>query len=188
MKHPIFLDVRGVPVIVIGGGPVAERKARALVAGGARVTVIAPEATEAIRAWADANQVRLELRGYEHGDLAGARLAYAATDDEATNQAVREEATSRRVWLNVADRPESCDFFAPAVVRRGRVMVAISTGGASPALAARLRETLEAELPPGLADLADRLADLREECRREGRPLADLRGQIERMIDAVLRK
>ncbi|MGE5359845.1 MAG: bifunctional precorrin-2 dehydrogenase/sirohydrochlorin ferrochelatase [Bacteroidales bacterium] len=188
MKHAIFLDLRGRPVVVIGGGAVAERKIESLLDAGARVTVIAPDVTDLIARWTDAQRVRLERRRYLAGDLAGAQLAYAATDDEAANHAVREEASARGVWLNVADQPQSCDFFAPAVVQRGRVAIAISTDGASPALAARLRERLDADLPAGLDRLVDELAELRERCRREGRPLSEVRERVERMIDDVLRK
>ncbi len=185
-KHPVFLDVRGRDVVVLGGGAVAERKVRALVGSGAHVTVVTPEATAAIEEWAAAGRVRLEKRRYQRGDLRGARLAYAATGDAAANREARDEADAGRVWLNVADEPSLCDFFEPAVVRRGRLTVAISTDGASPALAARLRERLGSELGDEYADLLEKLADLRARYRREGRDLSHARDEIERLIDSLL--
>jgi siroheme synthase-like protein len=185
-KHPIVLDLRGRDVVVIGGGAVAERKIRALIEAGARAAVIAPEATAAIEAWAAAGEVRLVKRRYRRGDLCGARLAYAATGDAAANREARHEADLERVWLNVADEPSLCDFFEPAVVSRGRLTVAISTDGASPALAARMRALLERDLGPEYADLLEKLAELRDRYRREQRDLSDARDEIERMIDSLL--
>jgi siroheme synthase-like protein len=185
-RHPIFLDLRDQPAVVFGGGDVAARKIAGLIEAGARVTVVSPEIVETIRHWAEAGRVRLEQRRYQAGDLRGARLAYAATGDDAANRALRDEADRERVWLNVADEPALCDFFAPAVVRRGALTVAISTNGASPALAARLREKLEADLGEEYAAVLVRLAELRDRCRQQGRPLADARDEIERLIDGVL--
>jgi len=185
-RHPIFLDLRDQPVVVIGGGEVAARKIEALLEAGARVTVVSPNTVGRIRDWVDAGRVHLVQRRYGAGDLRGAKLAYAATGDADANKAVREEADREEVWLNVADEPILCDFFAPAVVRRGRLTVAISTDGTSPALAARLREKLEQDLGPEYADVLDRLAEMRARCREQGRPLSEARDQIERLIDRVL--
>lgn len=184
--HPIFLDLRDRPVVVIGGGEVAERKIAALLESGARVTVISPAVTEGIRGHAEAGRLRVELRPYRAGDLRGARLAYAATGDAALNRAVREEADNAGVWLNVADEPALCDFFAPAVVRRGDLTIAIGTEGASPALAARLREHLEQNLGTQYADLVEKLGLIRARYRAAGRPLSEAREEIERLIDTVL--
>jgi siroheme synthase-like protein len=185
-KHPIFLDLRDRPVVVIGGGRVGERKIEALIEAGAHVTVISPEVTARIRRWAEAGRVRLEQRPYQAGDLRGARVAYVAIGDPEANRAAREEADAEGVWLNVADEPALCDFFAPAVVRRGHLTVAISTGGTSPALAARLRKKLERDLGPEYADILEKLADLRARGRAERRPLSAVRDEIEHLIDEVL--
>ena len=185
-KHPIFLDLRDCPAVVIGGGGVAERRIEALIEAGARVTVVSPDLTARIRRWAEAGRVRLEERAYQAGDLRGARVAYVAIGDPEANRAAREEADAEGVWLNIADEPALCDFLTPAVVRRGRLTVAISTDGISPALAGRLRERLQRELGPQYADVLEKLADLRARCRAERRPLSAVRGEIERLIDQVL--
>ena len=185
-RLPIFLDLHDQPAVVIGGGEVAERKAAALLRTGARVTVVSPAATPAIEGWAAAGQVRLQRRPYRPGDLRGARLAYAATDDPAVNQAVRREAEAERVWLNVADQPSLCDFITPALVQQGELTVAISTDGASPALARRIREELEKCFGPDYAMALERLGALRERCRAEGRSPAEERGRFQRIVDGLL--
>ena len=185
-KHPIFLDLRDRPVVVVGGGPVAERKIDALLEAGARVTVIATDVTPAIEEWAQAGRVHVERRPYRPGDLGGARLAYAATGDADANRLARQDADAGGVWLNVADEPALCDFFTPAVARRGDLTVAISTNGASPALAARLRAKLQRDLGPEFAELLGQLAALRARYRRERRPLSAARQEIERLIDRLL--
>jgi precorrin-2 dehydrogenase/sirohydrochlorin ferrochelatase len=185
-KHPIFLDLRDRPVVVVGGGQVADRKIATLIEAGARVTVISPRVTGRIRRWAEAGRVRLEQRGYHAGDLHGARLAYVASGDREANRAVREEADAEGVWLNVADEPALCDFFAPAVVRRGHLAIAISTNGTSPALAARLRDRFERELGPEYAEVLEQLAELRARYRAQGRPLSEAREEIEHLIDGLI--
>ncbi len=184
--HPIFLDLRDRSVVVIGGGEIAARKIEALLDARARVTVVSPRVVERIQRWVEAGRVHLERRRYERGDLRRACLAYCATGDADANRVAREEADAEGVWLNVADDPALCDFFAPAVVRRGSLSVAISTNGASPALAARLREKLEEDLGEEYAAVLGRLEAVRARCREEGRPLSEVREEIERLIDQVL--
>lgn len=147
MKHyPVFLRVAGRTCVVIGGGHVAERKVDVLLRAGARVTVISPALTAGLAARAAAGEIGHACRGYVSGDLRGARLAYAATDDEQVQQNVVADARALGVWLNVVDRPELCDFITPAIVERGDLVIAATTGGASPALAKRIRQDLEADL------------------------------------------
>lgn len=135
--YPIFMRLRGLRVVVIGGGKVAARKAAGLAATGARVRVIAPRVARGIAA------AEIERRRYRPGDLAGVALAFAATDDRAVNHAVALEARRRRIPVNVADMAEECTFLVPARVRRGDIEIAISTGGRSPRLAKELRQQLE---------------------------------------------
>jgi len=135
--YPVFLDLRGRQVVVIGGGRVATRKVAGLREAGARVRVIAPQ----VRAGVAAD--RIERRRYRRGDLVGAVLAFAATDARAVNRAVAREARRLGIPVNVADSVEDCTFLAPARLRRGNVQIAVSTGGTSPRLARRLRERLE---------------------------------------------
>mgnify|MGYP001353847085 CR=1 FL=1 len=151
--YPAYLELRGHPCVVIGGGPIAERKVTTLLDAGARVTVVSPALTPALAALAETHEILHHERPYRHGDLAGAWLAYAATGDEAVHAAVAAEAAEARVFLNVVDRPRLCSFIVPAIVRRDPVAIAVSTGGASPALAKRLARELDATVGPewGLA-------------------------------------
>ena len=166
--YPAYLDLRDRRCVVVGAGIVAERKVEQLHAAGAHVTVVAPEATPRIAALADAGRIRLERRPYARGDLAGALLAFAAVDDDAVSRTVRDEATAGGVLLNVADAPDLCDFIAPAVVERGPVTLALSTGGASPALARKLREALETWPPLAWAGAAGVLSAVRRELLARG--------------------
>jgi precorrin-2 dehydrogenase/sirohydrochlorin ferrochelatase len=140
---PIFIDVSERTCIVIGGGEIAERKARSLIEAGANVVVISPDIISGLAVMNDAGEVRHLARAYRPGDLADAWLAFDATGDDATTIAVVAEARERGVPLNVADEPERCTFIAPSVLRRGSLQLAVATGGASPALARRIREELE---------------------------------------------
>ena len=182
----ISLSLRDRPAVVLGGGPIAQRRIDALLEAGARVTVVSAEVTPDIERWAAAGRISLERRRYRTGDLRGARVAFAATGDAEANRTAREEADAEGVWLNVADEPALCDFLMPAVVRRGRLTVGISTDGASPALAARLRRKLERDLGPEYAAILDKLADLRARYRKEGRPLSAARAEIDALIDTIL--
>ncbi len=151
--YPAYLELRGHPCVVIGGGPIAERKVTTLLDAGARVTVVSPAVTAALAALADTHEIVHHARPYRPGDLAGAWLAYAATGDETVHAAIATEAAEARVFLNVVDRPRLCSFIVPAIVRRDPVTIAISTGGASPALAKRLARELDETVGPewGLA-------------------------------------
>jgi siroheme synthase-like protein len=187
--YPICLDLRDRPCVVIGGGNVAARKVAGLVTCGARVTVVAPALAPALEALAQQGQITAHRRAYADGDLAGAALAIAATDAPQVNARVAAEARARGVWLNAADDPQRGDFILPAVVQRGDLQIAISTGGRSPALARRVREDLEARLPTEYADLLPLLADLRTELRREGVevPPARWHGAVDDYVLARLR-
>ena len=144
--YPAYLELRGRPCVVIGGGTIAERKVATLLEAGARVTVVSPRLSPGLAALADTHEVVHHPRPYRHGDLAGAWLAYAATDDDVVHAAIASEAAEARVFLNVVDRPRLCGFIVPAIVTRGPVAVAVSTGGASPALAKRLAHELDASV------------------------------------------
>jgi precorrin-2 dehydrogenase len=154
---PIFLKLTGRACVVIGAGHLAESKITSLRAADAAVTVIAPEASESIFEQAAAGELALQQRPYREGDLTGAFLVVAATDDPAVNRAVFAEATEKGVLCNAVDDPPFCDFYFPSVVRRGDLQLAISTAGNSPALAQQLRKELNEQLP---LDLGEWLADL----------------------------
>ncbi|MGH7413653.1 MAG: precorrin-2 dehydrogenase/sirohydrochlorin ferrochelatase family protein [Candidatus Rokuibacteriota bacterium] len=164
--YPAFLDLADRPCLVVGGGPVAEGKVEGLLAAGARVTVVSPAVTPRLAAWAETGQVQHVPRGYRPGDLAGRQLALVATDDRSVSGAVAVEGRERGVWVNAADEPARCVFILPAVIRRGRLVVAVSTSGASPAAARAIREELEGYLTDDHAMLVEVAADLRRDLRK----------------------
>src|ERR1700683_2134496 len=140
---PIFLDVTGRECLVAGGGEVAARKVESLLEAGARVTVVSPRVSPPLEALIARGLVTHIVRDYERGDIRGCALAYAATGDPKLHRELGAEARALGIPINVADVPELCTFIAPAVVKRGALQIAISTGGASPAFAARIRRELE---------------------------------------------
>ena len=164
--YPVNLVVAGRRCVVVGGGAVAARKADGLAAAGAQVTVIAPQVDPSIR---DLAGVTVLEREYRTGDLDGAWLAVAATDDAGVNRSVHADGEAARVWVNAVDDPPACSFTLPAVVRQGPVVVAVSTSGYSPALAGWIREKVAEQLGPEVALLAEWLSEAREEMKASGR-------------------
>ena len=170
--YPAFLDVKNRPCVIIGGGQVAEGKITSLLECGARIKMICPEVTPAVQTLADAGTLLWEKREYQEGDLEGAFLAIAATDNNSVNREIYREAEKRSVLLNVADVTHLCTFIAPSVVRRGEVTVAISTSGLSPALARKLREELQVSPVLDYAEMAPMISEVRLELRQEGAVVA----------------
>ena len=160
---PIFLKLTNRPCIVIGAGHLAESKIESLQTANARITVIAPAASDRIVAMADSGEITWHQREYAAGDLDGQFLAVAATNVPAVNRAVFAEAESAGVLINAVDDPPFCDFYFPSVVRRGDLQIAISTAGASPALAQRLRKEINELLPLDTGDWLAELGNLRRE-------------------------
>jgi precorrin-2 dehydrogenase/sirohydrochlorin ferrochelatase len=160
---PIFLKIAARPCMVIGAGNLAESKIESLRAAHAKVTVIAPAAHATIVDLAAAGEIEWQQREYVEGDLAGQFLVVAATDDAAVNRAVYREATEKNIICNTVDDPPFCNFYFPSVVRRGDLQIAISTAGASPALAQRLRKEINAQLPLDAGDWVADLGNLRRE-------------------------
>src|SRR5439155_27353605 len=146
--YPAILMLDGRLGVVIGGGVIGERKVRTLLDAGARVKVITPEATPRLKKLAGEDRIELLVREYERGDLKGAAVVIASTDERAVNQAIYEEGRDEGIPVNVVDDPPHCTFIAPSIVRRGDLMIAISTGGTNPAMAVRIREKLEKEFGP----------------------------------------
>ena len=151
---PAFLDLDGKPCIVVGGGEIAARKVRLLLAARARVTVVAPEVGDSIAALAADGSLTHVERSYAPEDLDEAWLAISATGDADVDAAVYADANARRVFCNAVDRQENCSYITPAIVDRSPVLVAVSSGGSAPVLARRIRERLEASLPARLGTLA----------------------------------
>lgn len=160
--YPVYLDIRDKPCVVIGGGNVSERKVLSLLNAGANVTVISPDITAKINCLKEEGKVAVIRRLYSDGDLKGAVLVFAATDCEEANRKISEEAHNRGILLNMADNPEVCDFIVPSVVERGPLSIAISTGGASPAFAKRVREELEDRYGGEYAIFLDIMAAVRQ--------------------------
>lgn len=169
--YPVNLVVAGRRCVVVGGGAVAARKVDGLAAAGAQVTVIAPRVDSSIRTLAG---VTVFEREYRTGDLDGAWLAVAATDDAGVNRSVHADGEAARVWVNAVDDPPACSFTLPAVVRQGPVVVAVSTSGYSPALAGWIREKVAEQLGPEVALLAEWLSEAREEMKAGGRSTEDV--------------
>src|SRR5207248_7073101 len=163
---PIVLELEGRPCLVVGGGPVAERKVEALLGVDARVTVVSPTLTRRLQAWVEARSVRHLAGEYRAGDVSGHALVFVATDDPALTATVVAEARALRVWVNAAHDPARCDFTLPSVLRRGELTVAVSTGGTSPALARTIREDLELYFTQEYEALAKLAAEAREALQR----------------------
>jgi precorrin-2 dehydrogenase len=176
--YPIFLDLSGRRCVVIGGGEVANRKARKLLQARARVVVVSPE----IGAELESVAVEIHRRPYREGDLEGAYLAFAATNVRETNAAVAREATERGVPVNVADRPSEGDFALPSTLRRGALQVAVSTGGASPTLARRIRDELEEAFGPEWAGIVETLDTARQNREETGERLE---GEVNRCLSRL---
>jgi uroporphyrin-III C-methyltransferase / precorrin-2 dehydrogenase / sirohydrochlorin ferrochelatase len=166
--YSVALNLAGRRCLVVGGGPVAARKLDALAEADAQIVVVAPNISTRMAAAARRHGVTVAERRFQESDLDGVFVVIAATNDRMVNQAVADAARARGILVNSADDPANCDFVLPAVVRRGNVHVAVTTGGRSPALARHLRERLEAEIPIGYAALAEVVARVRATVRSEG--------------------
>jgi precorrin-2 dehydrogenase/sirohydrochlorin ferrochelatase len=172
---PVFLKLAGRSCLVVGAGREGESKIASLLAAGAKVRVIAPQAAEAVQTWARQGRLQWIARRFENNDLDSVFLVVVATSSRELNQRVYEEAERRRVLCNVVDDPPHCDFYYPSLVRRGALQIAISTDGKSPALAQRLRRELEQQFGPEYERWIDEL----------GRERTSL---FERPMDAELRR
>jgi len=159
---PMFLKLEGKQCLVVGAGRVGEPKIGGLLETGARIRVVSLEAGPAVREWARAGKIDLELRGFLPEDLDGAFLAVVATNSRTLNERVYREAQRRGVLCNVVDVPDLCDFFYPAVVRRGDLQIAISTAGQSPSLAQKIRQQLEKQFGSGYATWVAELGETRK--------------------------
>jgi siroheme synthase-like protein len=158
--YPVFLDLRGRAALVVGGGPVAARKAAALAEAGARVTAVSPRFGPG--RWAG---VRRRRRPFRASDLAGARIVVCATDDAALQTRVALLCEARGIFVNVVDVPERCSFIVPARLRRGPLTLCVATDGASPALAGSVRRELQQLYPPAWASLVRSVARRRRAAR-----------------------
>jgi siroheme synthase-like protein len=164
---PIVLVQTGVRWLVVGGGRVAERKLRVLLGAGADVLVVAPRATEAIMRWARAGRLRWRRAAYRSKDVQGVRFVLAATSDSATNRAVARGARGARAFVGVVDDPTLCTLFMPATLRRGDLVVSVSTLGRFPGLARAVRDELARHVGPGHDRQVRILGSMRRRLQRE---------------------
>ena len=184
--YPLVLDLRDRRVVVIGGGPVATRKAAELLKAGARLTVVSPTVSVRLARWARQGRLRHRARGYRRGDLRGACLAVAATSMPEEHKKIAVEARRTATWLNVVDEPALCDFIAPAVIRRGDLTIAISTGGTNPALARRLKRTLGHVIGEEYGRATRLLGAVRVSLREAGYPPSVRSRIVDRLMASAL--
>ncbi|HEV2246425.1 MAG TPA: bifunctional precorrin-2 dehydrogenase/sirohydrochlorin ferrochelatase [Terriglobia bacterium] len=187
---PIFLKLNGRKALVVGGGKMAAMRTKQLLNAGAKVRVVSPEAGSEIERLAKAKLVVLVRRGFKRTDLSRRYfIIIAATNDANTQRAVFEEAERRGILCNVVDKPESCNFYMPAIVHRGELKIAISTSGRSPALAGKLRQYLEEAVPENAADLTEVVGRLRSKLRLEiPGDLTTQKKLVDEFVERVLKK
>ena len=171
--YPICLDLEARHCVVVGGGRVAERKVLGLLSCSAQVSVISPLLTEELQHQHARGTLQWIDREYQQGDLAGAFLVIAATDDEETQKQVYEEADANNLLLNVADVPHRCNFILPATARRGDLAISVSTAGKSPALARKIRMELEKRYGPEYRVLVNILGGIRPQVLASGLPQSE---------------
>lgn len=186
MAYPIILDITGRKAAVIGGGKVARRKVIGLLAQGAVVAVTSPKLEKGLAGLVREQGLIWRERGFEAADLDGCILAFAATDDPEVNKAVVEAARKRGVLVNVAETPENGDFSLPANLRRGGLLISVSTGGASPLLAADIRDGLAGQFGDVWAEYIDLMAALRAAVLARGGPASENRELFRALLGADL--
>ena len=163
--YPINLDLKGRDVLVVGGGAVAEGKALQLVEAGARVTLVSPQLSEALRAAADRGEITHRDGPFAERDLNSMFLVISATDDRKVNEKVANAARERGALCNVVDQPDLCDFITPALVTRGRLQISVSTGGGSPTLTQRVKREIAALIGEEYGVLLELAAEMRAEAK-----------------------
>jgi len=184
--YPIFALIAAKPCLVVGGGGVGERKVQDLLAAGALVTVVSPELTPALTALAAQGAIRHLQADFQEDQVAGMALVIGATDDPTVNAKVSAAAQARGIMVNIVDQPDLCTFIVPAQVRRGELTLAISTGGASPALARKLREELELHFGPEYGPYLALLQEVRARLLEARRGHPDNAALFRRLVDSPL--
>ena len=181
--YPLFADLQGRRCLVIGGGAVAQRKVTTLLGYGAEIILISPTATRRLMDYARQGRIRHIQRAFRPEDLKGVWLVYASTDDERINALVFRSATKRRIFTNVVDQPSLCSFIAPAILRRDPLAIAVSTGGASPTIAKRIRSQLRRTVGVEYPRLLRLLASLREPAKHRLPTYQDRKRYFERLLE-----
>lgn len=184
--YPIYIDLQTQRCLVVGGGEVAERKVETLLRAQGTVTVISPALTPRLQSWAEEKRMTALVRPYRDGDLHGFSLVFAATDDEELQRRLAADAREAGIFINVVDRPALCSFIVPALVTQGDLTVAVSTGGASPALAKKIRQDLQQHFGPEYALALVLLARVRELVTREVQSLDDRQRLFTALVESPL--
>jgi len=164
--YPIYIDIEDRAVLIVGGGTVCARKAETMMRYGARVTIVSPEITDEIAAWEQAGVLAVQRKMYAESDLEGASMVIASTDDQCVNARVARDCRRRRIPVNVVDVTHLCEFIVPAIIEKGSIQIAVSTGGKSPAIARTLREDLQRTIGPEYAEVNDLLGTLRKSAKQ----------------------
>jgi precorrin-2 dehydrogenase / sirohydrochlorin ferrochelatase len=178
---PLFLKLEGRKCLVVGAGKIGESKVASLLGTGAVLHVVAPQATDRIKMWAQNGQIRWHKRKFRDSDLTGCFLVVAATPSRALHEKVFRLAERPKILCNVVDVPELCDFYYPAIVQRGALQIAVSTGGESPALAQRLRKELEVQFGPEYEEWITQLGEERQKIRARGSSGPQLNRRLHQM-------
>ncbi len=181
--YPIFTDLKGRMCVVVGGGLIAQRKVTTLLKFGAVVKVIAPTLTARLADLAARERLTYVARRFRPADVRGAWLIYAATDEQSINEAVFKTAAAKRIFANVVDQQSLCSFVAPAILKRGELVIAISTSGGSPSLSKRVRQDLEQWIGPDYGRMLRVLKSVRPAAKRRLPTYADRQRFFTRLIN-----
>ncbi len=184
--YPVFLDLDQARCLVVGGGAIAERKVEALLAAGGEVALISPELTAALHALEAAGRLTVQQRPYQRGDLDAVALVIAATDDPTLQRQIAADAKQANILCNIVDQPALCSFIVPAVVQQGDLTIAVSTNGASPALAKKIRQDLAEQFGPEYAVALRLLRRIRERLIHEQRSAKDRQRLLTGLVESPL--
>lgn len=179
---PVFIDIEGKKTVVVGGGKVAERKISDLLQCAGQVVVVSPQVTPVIADWAETGCITWLQKDFEDGDLAGACLAFLATDNNSVNRHIASLCREQGILVNAVDDPVNCDFYVPAVLRRQSLAVAISTGGKSPVLARKIKEELEKVITAAYGEFAEILGEQREIVLNGVKDIRDRKNLFEALV------
>lgn len=182
--YPIYLDIEGRNVVIIGGGNVCARKAETMMKYGARVTVVSPELTDEIEQWASRGELAVRRKKYDASDIEDANVVIASTDDQQVNERIAADCRARRIPVNVVDVTPLCEFIVPAIIEKGSIQIAVSTGGRSPALARTLKEDLNKAIGPEYAEVNEALGSLRDGAKAS--PALPTDGDRKRFFDGII--
>ena len=184
--YPVHLDINNRKVLVVGGGSVGSRKVKTLLDCGARVTVVSPEVSRQLRELAASGDIKLAERSYQSEDLNGVFVVIGATDDETLNQQISSDADRLNTLCNIADRPEVCNFILPSIVQRDDLVITISTSGQSPALAKKLRKSLENQFGEEYGTLLQLMGAIRKKLLQQAHKPEAHKPLFEQLINSDL--